>query len=108
MVRKLVGDTYSDKIALSDTKPHPLATGSQPMSMIWIYTTTQNAKVGRKGHQEFELEATTYFNSAKALILANVDLGDMYVKASTAGAIIYILGTALSEGLIRNIVDIVK
>jgi len=97
MVRKKLGDVFADQFTLSDTNPKQPYKNSIPLAMCWIYTSTQNCYLGRLGFQPYLLATTASHSSTYALILANVDLADLWFKAATAGAVVTIIGMYLAE-----------
>jgi hypothetical protein len=104
MVRTKIGDIFCDTLTLSDTSPKRFVNESTALSMLWVYTATQNAYVGRKGNQDFLLVATANYTSTDALPLVDVDLADIWFRAATAGAVIHAIGTYKAQEEIIGIV----
>jgi len=101
MVRKLFGDIYENTITLSHTNAHQIEKNSMSLAMLWLYTKTQNCYVGRQGSQGYLLQKTNTHSSTYALVLANVDLSDLYLKAAASGAEVHMIGTYLAEKELR-------
>lgn len=101
MVRKLFGDIYENTITLAHTNPHQIEKESVSLAMIWLYSKTQNCYIGRQGSQGYLLHKADEHTSTYGLVLANVDLSDLYLKAAASGAEVHIIGTFLAEKELR-------